>query len=216
MKRATVEIFWQIISTTLAFSVRVTPSFLKKKKKKTLNAYSLKCIASLESKSSGRIISSITCAPSRRRGNCRGLPTRPPSNMQRNGFFFSQRVCLLARRDTAGARPRHEPSTGTFLQKLEENNVVDKQCTSCTPLRLSDRQIETCVFWHDHLILLKQAFDQSQPATLSQWWYDRRNGAQWHAFWIAVVVLFLTIFFGIVQSIEAELQVYKECYPTVV
>lgn len=111
--------------------------------------------------------------------------------------------------------PPHEPSTETLIQKLDENNLVDKQLTSCTPLRLGDRQIETYVFWHDRLILLKQAFDQSRPATLSQWWHDRRNGVQWYTFWVAVVVLFLTIFFGIVQSVEGALQVYKAYHPTV-
>ena len=83
----------------------------------------------------------------------------------------------------------------------------------CGHLRLDDRQIETYHFYHDRLVILKQAYDQSRPAILKQWWHDRRNGVQWYTFWVAVVVLFLTIFFGIVQSIEGALQVYKAFHP---
>jgi len=111
--------------------------------------------------------------------------------------------------------PPHDPDTEKFLRKLDGNTVLDKQLTNCGQLRLSERQIETYAFWHDRLILLKQAFDQSRPATLSHWWHDRRNGVQWYTFWVAVVVLFLTIFFGMVQSIEGALQVYKAYHPTV-
>lgn len=56
--------------------------------------------------------------------------------------------------------------------------------------------------------MLKHVFDDAEPNTMSQWWYDRRKGPQWYTFWIAVVVLVLTIFFGVVQSVEGALQVY--------
>ncbi|KAF2178669.1 hypothetical protein K469DRAFT_731671 [Zopfia rhizophila CBS 207.26] len=101
-----------------------------------------------------------------------------------------------------------------WLKGYPESYRIDKTLLKCDPLRLDDRQIEKFHFWHDRLIILKQAFDQSRPATISQWWYDRRNGVQWYTFWVAVVVLFLTIFFGIVQSIEGALQVYKAFHPT--
>jgi hypothetical protein len=57
-------------------------------------------------------------------------------------------------------------------------------------------------------VTLKQVFDEAQPNTLSRWWYDRRNGVQFYTFWVAVMVLILTVFFGLVQSIEGALQVY--------
>jgi hypothetical protein len=42
---------------------------------------------------------------------------------------------------------------------------------------------------------------------MSQWWYDRRNGVQWWTFWIALLVLGLTILFGLSQCIEGGWQV---------
>lgn len=110
--------------------------------------------------------------------------------------------------------PQHEKQTRKWLKRHPESYRIDKTLLKCEPLRLDDRQIEKFYFWHDRLIILKRAFDQSRPATISQWWYDRRNGVQWYTFWVAVIVLFLTIFFGIVQSIEGALQVYKAFHPT--
>ncbi|KAH7308858.1 hypothetical protein BKA65DRAFT_559725 [Rhexocercosporidium sp. MPI-PUGE-AT-0058] len=110
--------------------------------------------------------------------------------------------------------PQHDKQTREWLKRHPESYRIDKTLLKCDPLQLDDRQIEKFHFWHDRLIILKQAFDQSRPATISQWWYDRRNGVQWYTFWIAVVVLFLTIFFGMVQSIEGALQVYKAFHPT--
>lgn len=57
-------------------------------------------------------------------------------------------------------------------------------------------------------MILKQAFDESGPRGLRQWWSDRRNSVQWYTFWVAVLVFAMTLFFGLVQSIEGALQVY--------
>jgi hypothetical protein len=111
--------------------------------------------------------------------------------------------------------PPHDSDTQKFFQRIDGIAMLDKQLTACTPLRLSERQIENFEFWHDRLVILKHAYDESRPATLSQWWHDRRNGVQWYTFWVAIVILFLTIFFGMVQSIEGAIQVYKAYHPTV-
>ena len=50
--------------------------------------------------------------------------------------------------------------------------------------------------------------------TINQWWNDRRNGVQWYTFWVAVLVLILTIVFGMAQTVEGALQVYKAYHPT--
>lgn len=110
--------------------------------------------------------------------------------------------------------PQHDPQTRTWLISHPDYPRIDKALLQCGQLRLDDRQIETFYLWHDRLVVLKQALDQSRPATLSQWWYDRRNGVQWYTFWVAVLVLFLTVFFGVVQSVEGALQVYKAFHPT--
>jgi hypothetical protein len=72
-------------------------------------------------------------------------------------------------------------------------------------------QIEKYSFWHDRLVMLKEAFDESQPRTVSQLWNDRREGKQWYALWTAIG---LTLFFGLVQSIEGAWQVYKAYNPS--
>jgi hypothetical protein len=81
-------------------------------------------------------------------------------------------------------------------------------------LPLEKRTIEHFTFWHDRLVTLKQEFDQSRPSTISQWWLNRRNGVQWYTFWVAVLVIFLTVFFGLIQSVLSALQVYKAYHPT--
>ena len=75
-------------------------------------------------------------------------------------------------------------------------------------LNAEKRQIENFRYWHDRLVILKEVYDEARPNTLSQWWYDRRNGVQWYTFWVALWVLILTIIFGFVQCVEGGLQVY--------
>lgn len=84
----------------------------------------------------------------------------------------------------------------------------DSQLMSCGHLKTDDRQIEKFLHWHDRLVVLKQLFDEATPRTLSQWWYDRRNGVQWYTFWVAILVLALTLIFGLIQCITGIMQVY--------
>lgn len=93
------------------------------------------------------------------------------------------------------------------------NSIVDGRLARCGNLTTSDRQIDKFEFWRDRLVVLKEAYDEATPRTLSQWWYDRRNGVQWYTFWVALLVLILTIFFGLVQCVEGALQVYKAYNP---
>lgn len=90
---------------------------------------------------------------------------------------------------------------------------LDRRAVKLPNLRTDDRQIENFHFWRERLVILKQVFDETEPSTLSQWWYDRRKGPQWYTFWVAVAVLVLTVFFGIVQSVEGAMQVYRAYHP---
>ncbi|KAK6836451.1 hypothetical protein PG987_006946 [Apiospora arundinis] len=85
---------------------------------------------------------------------------------------------------------------------------VDKRLAHGGRLKTELRQIERFRFWQDRLIMIKQTYDEAQPKTLTQWWHDRRNGVQWYTFWVAILVLTLTIVFGLIQSVEGALQVY--------
>ena len=104
--------------------------------------------------------------------------------------------------------------TERWFREMSSTQSLDNRVIRCGLLRTDDRQIEKFKFWRDRIIILKQVFDEAKPSTLLQWWYDRRNGKQWYTFWIAVLVLILTFFFGFVQSIEGALQAYKAFHPS--
>lgn len=69
-------------------------------------------------------------------------------------------------------------------------------------LDAESRQMENFGYWHDRLEILKEVYDEARPSTLSQWWYDRRNGVQWYTFWVALLVFILTA----IQCIEGAIQ----------
>ncbi|KAH8587432.1 hypothetical protein B0O99DRAFT_556692 [Bisporella sp. PMI_857] len=108
-----------------------------------------------------------------------------------------------------------DPETRKWLKKTFTDNgeIFDKQLLRCNRLQLEERQIENFKFWHDRIVILKEFFDEVEPSTISQWWFDQRKRVQWYTFWVAAVVLSLTVFFGLVQSIEAGMQVWKAWHP---
>ncbi|KAK4444416.1 hypothetical protein QBC34DRAFT_360139 [Podospora aff. communis PSN243] len=101
--------------------------------------------------------------------------------------------------------PQNDRGTRRLLAGIKG---IDQTVGCCGVSRAQDRRFEKFSVWHDRLVILKQAFDDSRPQTISQWWWDRRNGVQWYTFWVAIMVFILTVFFGTVQSIEGALQVY--------
>ncbi|KUJ15717.1 uncharacterized protein LY89DRAFT_564138, partial [Mollisia scopiformis] len=101
--------------------------------------------------------------------------------------------------------------TQKWYYKQDDPEELDPGVLRCGHLRDDYRQIEKYMFWHDRLVILKEAFDGSQPKNVSQLWNDRREGNQWYALWVAIGI---TLFFGLVQSIEGLLQVYKAYYPS--
>ncbi|KAF2468727.1 uncharacterized protein BDR25DRAFT_315715 [Lindgomyces ingoldianus] len=109
--------------------------------------------------------------------------------------------------------PQSDPHTRKWFRQLPPPFLLDPQLIQCGHLKTDDRQIEHFVFWHDRLVILKQIFDEATPRHISQWWYDRRNGVQWYTFWVAIMVLGLTLLFGLVQCIEGAMQVYGTFHP---
>jgi hypothetical protein len=95
------------------------------------------------------------------------------------------------------------------VQKYQSCTRIDARILRCGNLRDIDRDINGFLFWRDRLVILKQKFDAAHPRTINQWWWDRRNGVQWYTFWVAILILILTTFFGLVQSVEGALEVYK-------
>jgi hypothetical protein len=109
--------------------------------------------------------------------------------------------------------PKWDRDTRAWYQTQASLRGLDTRLIEIGQLDADKRQIENFSFWHDRLVILKQVFDETRPATLGQWWNDRRNGVQWYTFWVAILVFVLTVFFGLVQSIEGALQVYKAFNP---
>ncbi|TGJ81043.1 hypothetical protein E0Z10_g7723 [Xylaria hypoxylon] len=104
--------------------------------------------------------------------------------------------------------PQNDNKTQMWVKLQIEDHDLDPLLSECGSLTTQDRRFENFNYWNNRLVILKQALDESRPQTLSQWWFDRRNGVQWYTFWVAILVFLVTIFFGLVQSIEGALQVY--------
>lgn len=95
-----------------------------------------------------------------------------------------------------------------WFQQQRKKNLIDAQAGVCNRLNSSQRQIENFVYWRDRLVLLKRTFDDAEPRNISQLWWDDRKKTQWFTFWVAVLVFFMTLFFGVVQSVAGIVQAW--------
>ncbi|KAF9632946.1 hypothetical protein BFW01_g3809 [Lasiodiplodia theobromae] len=127
--------------------------------------------------------------------------------------IFPPGFCKETLRTLSLLLPASDKVTAKWYKKYRSVEKLDRRAVKLPNLRTDDRQIENFHFWRERLVILKQVFDEAEPSTLSQWWYDRRKGPQWYTFWVAVAVLVLTVFFGIVQSVEGAMQVYRAYHP---
>ncbi|KAH8598536.1 hypothetical protein B0O99DRAFT_44298 [Bisporella sp. PMI_857] len=132
---------------------------------------------------------------------------------QRQSTLFPAGLIDETLRTLALLFPGTDKGCKKWFMKLSRSQNLDPKAIKCGRLRVDDRRIENFQFWHDRLVTLKQLFDEAEPETLTQWWCDRRKRVQWYTFWIAAMVLALTIFFGVVQCIEGALQVHKAYNP---
>ncbi|KAF8854411.1 hypothetical protein BDZ45DRAFT_597067 [Acephala macrosclerotiorum] len=116
--------------------------------------------------------------------------------------------------------PEHNKDVEKWFKKQQKATLkrrrlpLDNFVRQCGQLKKSERQIDNFVYWHDRLIILKQVFDEAEPSTMKQWWNDRRKRVQWYTFWVAALVLGLTILFGLIQCVEGAMQVYKAYHPS--
>jgi len=117
-----------------------------------------------------------------------------------------QTFCLLF--------PQFDRGSWKWFRAQQTKFRLDNKAGACGHLSTEERQIDNFVFWHDRIGIPKQAFDEAEPSTIAQWWFDRRRRVQWYTFWVAALVLALTIFFGAIQCIDGGLQVYKAYYPS--
>ncbi|KAJ5918620.1 hypothetical protein N7466_010612 [Penicillium verhagenii] len=100
-----------------------------------------------------------------------------------------------------------DKETEKWYRKHNGPEELDPNIVRCGKI---SKQIEDYKYWHDRLIVLKREFDHSRPSNMTQWWNDRRDASQWYPLWVAIS---LTVLFGLVQSVEGALQVYKAYKP---
>lgn len=110
--------------------------------------------------------------------------------------------------------PQYDPKSCKWIKSQQTQFGLDRRISEAGQLTTEERQIENFTFWHDRIGILKQVFDEAEPRTIAQWWCDRRRQVQWYTFWTAVIVVMLTVLFGVVQCIEGGLQVYKAYHPS--
>jgi hypothetical protein len=68
--------------------------------------------------------------------------------------------------------PPNDKKTLIWFRREQRRNLndefVDGTAIGCRPLSMKERQIDNFEFWHDRLVMLKQAFDESDPKTVRQ------------------------------------------------
>lgn len=104
--------------------------------------------------------------------------------------------------------PSNDPRSQGWFEKKQRALSLDSKAGSYGSLNASARQIDQFHYWRDRLVVLKQAFDDSEPNTLASWWYDDRKKVQWYTFWVAAMVLLLTVVFGLIQSASGVVQAW--------
>ena len=110
--------------------------------------------------------------------------------------------------------PRASKSCKRWYQKAQKRNPgrLDPKAGDLE-LHLQCRRASRYTFWNDRLSTIQNSYGQSEPGTIYQWWKNRRKRVQWYTFWVAILVLLLTIVFGLVQSVTGILQVYVAYRP---
>ena len=104
--------------------------------------------------------------------------------------------------------PSSDRCTCEWFKKKQKGLGLDSKAGSYPALNASARQIDKFHYWRDRLVVLKQAFDESEPNTIASWWYDDRKKVQWYTFWLAALVLLLTVVFGLIQSVSGIVQAW--------
>src|SRR3569833_148331 len=72
------------------------------------------------------------------------------------------------------------------------------------------KTIKEYPFWGERLDVISEALNSSKPKNLFQWWHDRRDMKEWWGFWLVVAGIFLTVLFGLIQSVTGIIQVTRQ------
>jgi hypothetical protein len=142
------------------------------------------------------------------------LPLSFNTARNRNSYAHSSKIIpcdlILETFDTLALLfPRTNRKTRKWYDKLEKAHDLDPGVFRRSYLKLEHREIDHFKYWGARLVKLKRTFDDHEPTGPAQWWRDDRKPVQWWTFWVAVMVLVLTIAFGLIQSVTGILQVIK-------
>jgi hypothetical protein len=101
--------------------------------------------------------------------------------------------------------PQRSYKASQRTQRLSEHDGVDLEVGIEKHASL---ELENYPIWGDRLAAIQRRYDAARPRYIEQWYYDRRNRDQWATLWIAVIIFFLTVIFGVISSITGIMQVY--------
>jgi hypothetical protein len=99
--------------------------------------------------------------------------------------------------------PPNDSESSKRTKKLAKRRLVDLEAHGKTaPLDLASYPV-----WRYRLAEVQRRYDAVKPGTFKQWYHDRRNKPERVTFWTAIVVIVLTLIFGLISSITGILQV---------
>lgn len=138
----------------------------------------------------------------------RGLPHKAPNQA------LPDRLLLETLQTLALLIPRANRECKRWFEKVHNQNGADlDKAAGDVELLPWARSPEKYKYWGQRLTVIRDAYDASEPKDLGQWWHDRRRKVQWYTFWVAILVLVLTIIFGLIQSVTGVMQVYYATHP---
>lgn len=96
--------------------------------------------------------------------------------------------------------PHGDATTEDFMLQHDHTFHLEGPFDDSRPHNLADFD-----HWRNRLLELHQIF-HSPPVGWTQIWADRRNPLQWYTFWIAIIILVLTVVFGVISTVVGILQ----------
>ncbi|KAI4191030.1 MAG: hypothetical protein LQ346_004816 [Caloplaca aetnensis] len=98
--------------------------------------------------------------------------------------------------------PHWDPQTDNFLCHRGQSFHQRGPFNDPRPVN-----VQAFNYWKDRILDLYGIY-KSPSVGWAQLWTDRRNPLQWYTFWLAVVILGLTIIFGIISTVTGVMQSY--------
>jgi hypothetical protein len=100
-------------------------------------------------------------------------------------------------------------------RRIERRDAADLEAAMKSVVDLDERlDLRNYPFWQERLLAIQQVYDEAQPKTMKQWFFDDRNRINWATFWTAITVFILTVVFGVISSVTGAMQVYIALNPS--